>query len=369
MTEADSDSEASFDSLFHESQSEPESKSDRPLTRKVGHEPQQTKHVNSTIVTERQKGAATMETRLAERTSTATFVGAQSGYESGTSDDVPLGKKRRVTPLTPPSRNKSKPTMPQQIQVSPAPLAKMIPTQRDVPKLLIPQSINILPQRQTQVTTTTTATAISDGQPGTLTATSKKSPQYQLANTKLKVHLHGSKGYKPLLLKDCMAPSLFFTKVLEIWSLLDDTVKRLHITFPWLSKEDNGRLMILERQTIKAGLICICDEVETAPCWAEEKGHCSIDVTIFPNSGMMDTFEGPATRDGRSIPNMSVNANKVYWAMRADKQADVGLHVQEIAIMVGMDAVEVVIAGEELLEHCLIITSDENYDVWSLLEV
>ncbi len=127
--------------------------------------------------------------------------------------------------------------------------------------------------------------------------------------------------------------------------------------------------MILELQDIKAGMICLCEEVESAPCWAEERG-CSIDVLIIPNTrAMKSTSDGPTTLDGRSIPDMSVNANRVYWAMRASKQADVGLHVREIATMVGMNLADVVVAGNELLEHCLILTSEEDYDVWSLLEI
>lgn len=194
-----------------------------------------------------------------------------------------------------------------------------------------------------------------------------QSAQYKLENTKLKVYLQGKKGYRPLLLKDCMAPSLFLTNIMKAWSLLDDTIKLLHVTFPWLQKD--GRLMILELQDIKAGMICLCEEVESALCWAEERG-CSIDVLIIPNTrAMKSTSDGPTTLDGRSIPDMSVNANRVYWAMRASKQADVGLHVREIATMVGMNLADVVVAGNELLEHCLILTSEEDYDVWSLLEI
>ena len=77
----------------------------------------------------------------------------------------------------------------------------------------------------------------------------------------------------------------------------------------------------------------------------------------------------PRTRDGRSIPEMSVGANRVYWGMRADWQGRVGLHVRQIASMVGMSVADVVVAGGELLEHCLVLTSEGDYDVWSLLEV
>ena len=70
--------------------------------------------------------------------------------------------------------------------------------------------------------------------------------------------------------------------------------------------------------------------------------------------------DGPTTRDGRFIPSMSVDANRVYWAMRADRQAESGIRVERIASMVGMERADVVVAGEELLEHCLIFTNGEG---------
>lgn len=77
-----------------------------------------------------------------------------------------------------------------------------------------------------------------------------------------------------------MVASLFFAKIMETWSLPDDSVKQLHVVFPWLPKGSNGRLMILDRHNVKAGVVCICDEVENAPCWLEERGSCTIDVAI-----------------------------------------------------------------------------------------
>ena len=353
--EVSSDSEASFDSLFDEPESKSKSESDRPSTGKIGNRSRQTKPISSTIIVDRHSTATTTGKRPSERP--ATVIIAQSGHESAPSDDMLLGKKQRVTT---PSPSRFKPITSQRVPNSPAPLAKMVPTHRDLPKLSMPQSnANSTIQCQTPGKTPSTS--------ATLIVTSTKSAQYKLENTKLKVYLHDNKGYKPLLLKDCISPSLFFAKIMEEWSLLDDSIRLLHVTFPWL--QNDGRLMILERQNIKAGMMCICDEVESAPCWTGERG-CSIDVLIFSNTrAMKSTFDGPTTRDGRSIPDMSVNANRVYWAMRASKQADVGLHAREIATMVGMSPADVVVAGNELLEHCLILTGDEDYDVWSLLEV
>ena len=310
-------------------------------------------------------------------------IGKLFSTQSDTSDDLPLAKRPRVTP---PTKSRSNPTTVQQTPVSPAPLATMISSHRKLPKLFIPQPLQVtIPERPAQETSTIAASTIrtkfptsgqawGGSQPtsGSLTATSARSPQHQLQNTKLKIYLHGGKGYRPLLLKDCMTPSSFFTQIIATWSLLDDSVNRLHVTFPWLPADNDGRLMVLERRDVKAGLVCICDEVESAPCWAEERGHCSIHVTVIPNARMMGKsgkVDRPMTRDGRSIPDMSVNANRVYWAMRANSQADVGLHVRRVATMLGMNLEDVVEAGDELLEHCLILTSDEDYGVWSLLEV
>lgn len=142
---------------------------------------------------------------------------------------------------------------------------------------------------------------------------SQRPPQYKVENTQVKVYVSSSKGYKPLLLKDCMAPSLFFTKIVGTWPLLDDNIKQLHITFPWLPKENKGRLMILDRENVNAGLECIRDEVESAPCWAEERGRCSIHVMIIMPSSQTakHAVDEPTARDGRSVLDMSVNANRV----------------------------------------------------------
>lgn len=186
----------------------------------------------------------------------------------------------------------------------------------------------------------------------------------------MKVYLSSYKGYRSLLLRACVVPSVLFVEIIATWSLPDDSVKQLHVTFPWLPKEKEARLMILGRRHLKAGLISICKEVEAAHCWADEKNsRCSIDVTIFPNTRMnAATINGPRTGDGRPVPDMSVDANRVYWAMRANKQGDVGLPVRQIATELGMDTADAVVAGDELLEHCLISTSENDYDVWSLLE-
>lgn len=337
-TQVESDPATDFDSLFDEFESECDA--DPLLTRTVEDDSHRTKHFVSTIVTDRQRTATSMGHR--PTLSTMTPFEVQARYESDASD-APLSKKRRR--ITYPSQSKfEQPTAPAQWRTTTSAI-------RDV------SAANGQAWGRNPSTSETPA------------RTSSRSPQYQLENTKMKIYLSGSKGFRPLLLQDCMAPSLFFPKVLETWSLLDDSVKRLHITFPWLPKDNDGRLMILERQDVKAGLVYICDEVEVAPCWAEEKGRCAIDVTIISNKRTpRDAIAGPRTRDGRSIPNMSVDANRVYWAMRANKQADMGLHVQQIGIMLGMKPADVVAAGDELLEHCLVLTSDDDYDVWSLLE-
>lgn len=83
-----------------------------------------------------------------------------------------------------------------------------------------------------------------------------------------------------------MLTSLLFTKIIATWSLPDESVEQLHFTFPWLPKENDGRLMTLERQNVEAGLECIRDEVKMTPSWVEERGRCYIDVTIIPKTRM-----------------------------------------------------------------------------------
>ena len=295
-----SDSAASFNSLFDE----PESEADHLFIRKAEDKSLQTKHVSSTAVVDTKRTAGTMGKRSTERS--PFFLPAQPRCESNTSNDVPVGKKQRFTL---PSPSTIKPVTPQRNPISPAPLARMVAAYRDLPKLSVSQSVAIpANQRQTQENSSITARNISSeaatsGQAWekspsisttargkgpsittTLTSTSASSHQSKLEKTTLKVYMHGNKGYRPLLLKDCMVASLFFAKIMELWSLPDDSDKQLHVIFPWLPKENKGRLMILDRQSIKAGMLCIRDEVEIAPCWIEERGRCSIDVTIFEHA-------------------------------------------------------------------------------------
>ena len=119
-------------------------------------------------------------------------------------------------------------------------------------------------------------------------------------------------------------------------------------------------------------MVCLCDEVARAPCWADgnQGGHCSVDVVIDPKARIeTGRSDGPRTRDGREVPGMSVDANRVYWGMRAHARGGKGLHVRRIAALVGMEVADVVGAGDELLEHCLVVTArEDDYDVWSLLE-
>ena len=138
--------------------------------------------------------------------------------------------------------------------------------------------------------------------------------------------------------------------------------------------------MLLDPSAVVAGLICISDEVER---WnqnqeQERKGGpgCSIDVLVVPtalsNNDNSDNKENnkdthPTTTDGRPIPALSVNAHRIYWALRGDPRP---VHMKLVADMVGgMSDEEVQAAGNELLDHCLVSTSEEDYDVWTLGEI
>ena len=76
---------------------------------------------------------------------------------------------------------------------------------------------------------------------------------------------------------------------------------------------------------------------------------------------------GDTTINGRQMPNVSVAARKVYQTLKNSPQNNEGLHVQNIAALVGMNVADVMKAGDELLSHSMIFTTvDDN--TWALLE-
>jgi len=71
--------------------------------------------------------------------------------------------------------------------------------------------------------------------------------------------------------------------------------------------------------------------------------------------------------NGRPMPNVSVNARKVYSVLKNSPQSNEGLHVQNVAASLGLGIQEVMKAGDELLGQSLIFTTvDDN--TWAILE-
>ena len=71
--------------------------------------------------------------------------------------------------------------------------------------------------------------------------------------------------------------------------------------------------------------------------------------------------------NGRPMPNIGMNARKIYQTLRDSPQNNEGLHVQNIAALCGLPVAEVLKAGDEMLNHSMIFTTvDDN--TWALLE-
>ena len=76
---------------------------------------------------------------------------------------------------------------------------------------------------------------------------------------------------------------------------------------------------------------------------------------------------GADTMNGRPMPNVGVNARRVLQTIKNSPQNNEGLHVQQIASLMGMNVQDVMKAGDELLSHSMIFTTvDDN--TWALLE-
>ena len=103
------------------------------------------------------------------------------------------------------------------------------------------------------------------------------------------------------------------------------------------------------------------------------------DPSQFTNPGGQQAADGQGQQEGgygagdnmsmngRAMPNVSVNARKVYSVLKNSPQSNEGLHVQNVAASLGLGVQEVMKAGDELLEHSLIFTTvDDN--TWAILE-
>ena len=76
---------------------------------------------------------------------------------------------------------------------------------------------------------------------------------------------------------------------------------------------------------------------------------------------------GETAMNGVRIPNVSMNAKRVYQVLKESPQNNEGLHVQNIAALASMNVNEVLKAGDELLSHSMIFTTVDD-STWALLE-
>jgi len=103
------------------------------------------------------------------------------------------------------------------------------------------------------------------------------------------------------------------------------------------------------------------------------------DPSQFTNTDGQQAADGQGQRDGgygggdnlamngRPLPNVSMNARKVYSVLKNTPQSNEGLHIQTVAASLGLGLQEVTKAGDQLLEHGLIWTTiDES--TWAIME-
>lgn len=101
----------------------------------------------------------------------------------------------------------------------------------------------------------------------------------------------------------------------------------------------------------------------------------SLDTIKQENAGAANGNQDPGyggaaggdAANGRPMPNVGVNARRVLQTIKNSPQNNEGLHVQQIASLMGMNVQDVMKAGDELLSHSMIFTTvDDN--TWALLE-
>lgn len=76
---------------------------------------------------------------------------------------------------------------------------------------------------------------------------------------------------------------------------------------------------------------------------------------------------GDTAANGARMPNVSVAAKRVFQTLKDSPQNNEGLHVQNVAAVVGMNVADVRKAGDELLSHSMIFTTVDD-DTWAVLE-
>ena len=76
---------------------------------------------------------------------------------------------------------------------------------------------------------------------------------------------------------------------------------------------------------------------------------------------------GDAAMGAKSMPNLTVNARRVFQTLKNSVQSNEGLHVQNIAAIAGMNVADVHKAGDELLSQSLVFTTVDD-ETWALME-
>ena len=83
--------------------------------------------------------------------------------------------------------------------------------------------------------------------------------------------------------------------------------------------------------------------------------------------GAHDGGGGDSNTNRGPMPSVSQTAKRVYQTIKTSPQNNEGLHVQNIAVICGMNVADVMKAGGELLSHSMIYTTvDDN--TWALLD-
>lgn len=99
----------------------------------------------------------------------------------------------------------------------------------------------------------------------------------------------------------------------------------------------------------------------------QEGGGQGNGMFVDSHSGAGVAVGGNMSMGGKSLPNMTRNAKKVYDLLLSAPQNNEGLHVHNIAAQLNMPAPDVFKAGDELLGHGIIYTTVDD-ETWAVLE-
>lgn len=89
--------------------------------------------------------------------------------------------------------------------------------------------------------------------------------------------------------------------------------------------------------------------------------------TVYADLASAPVVGGQSMTGGPPMSNVSPAARRVYQAIKSTPQNNEGLHVQNIAVTIGMNVNDVMKAGDELLSHSLIYTTVDDL-TWAALD-